>query len=192
MEFENQNIEAVTKLKPLLTAGEAIYRIPRMCAREIYVIGPDVQDIGRQLDLAGCIEDTLHRLLDSDAGEDGVFLVLSAEQVQECAEEEGDYWIDLGYAILEFNPVHPVEKVWIYTRPMHMFLAYPVIGSEEDDEGQSILCLPEDPTDDEVLEAAKETLCIDPETYLPTDTGNGYLLHAFVKGDPSYVLSRCT
>ena len=47
-------------LKRLLGCEETIYEIERCAAAPVYVIGPVVEDINRQLDVSGCIEDTLH------------------------------------------------------------------------------------------------------------------------------------
>jgi len=59
------------------------------------------EDLSR-VDLAGCIEDTLHRLLDADCDDEMIAYLMNAVQETECEQEEyPDEFIsiDLGYVI---------------------------------------------------------------------------------------------
>lgn len=62
---------------------------------ENYVIVP-VGDI-RRIDLAGCIEDTLHRMHDGGMTDEEIYAVLGAEKTDDWSDE--DYYIDLDYVI---------------------------------------------------------------------------------------------
>lgn len=61
---------------------------------------PKTPDID-YLDIAGCIEDTLHRLIEIGMSDEGIFEMLGAEKITEDNpfNEEEDYYIDLDYFI---------------------------------------------------------------------------------------------
>lgn len=65
-----------------------------------FFIIPKSPDID-YIDIAGCIEDTLHRLIDADMDDEGIFEVLGAEKITEDNpfDEDEDYYVDLDYFI---------------------------------------------------------------------------------------------
>ena len=97
-------VDIIDVLKGLLSEDETIYEIVRCAASPVYVIGPVVDDIERKLDLGGCIEDTLHRMLDAECGDELILEALHASNVTEIGEkiDSGTYYIDLGYIIYDF------------------------------------------------------------------------------------------
>lgn len=98
-------------LKKLLGRDETIYEIERCAAAPIYVIGPVVEDIDRQLDISGCIEDTLHRMLEAGCDEKLVYEALHASLDYDAfgCDSDSDYSIDLGYVIYDFYPMRVIE-----------------------------------------------------------------------------------
>lgn len=106
----------------LMSDYEAIYRIDCMYPGiwPTYIIGP--ADCQREADgkaevddLSGCIEDTLHRLL--EAGFDPADAMSAVIADDEDLEEneygefpEGIYYIDLDYIIRDF---YPVSVSWV-------------------------------------------------------------------------------
>lgn len=139
-------------LRTILGEDEAIYRISRdyPAMFPIYVIGPqteDRDDPGRYLDISGCIEDTLHRVL--DAGGD-VWSILGADKYdpedRNLFDENGEplgniYELDLGYAILDFYPVS-IEWEEDYEEPV---ISY-ILG-----DGPLALDIPESMNDEDIL-----------------------------------------
>ena len=65
-------------LKELLKENEAIYEVTCCASKSTYIIGPVVEDINRDIDLSGCIEETLHRMLENGCLDSDIFCVLSA------------------------------------------------------------------------------------------------------------------
>lgn len=154
------------RLRKMLKDGESIYKIQRLNGGYIYVIGTTVDDVARELDISGCIEETLHSLLDEGYPDEVIEEILNADKLQsgDTYDEDNDYYIDKDYVIESFEPVH-VEKVEDYHRPVDIYVVY---GKQE-----YPLCkyfeIPEDPTDDEILEAMKDRFAIDPEEYIVQD-----------------------
>lgn len=154
------------RLRKMLKEGESIYKIQQLNGGNIYVIGTTVNDICRELDISGCIEETLHSLLDEGYSDEVIEELLNADKLQSGDEydENDDYYIDKDYVIEGFAPVH-IEKVEDYRRPIDTYVVY---GKQE-----YPLCkhfeIPEDPTDDEVLELMKERFAIDPDEYIVYD-----------------------
>lgn len=153
-------------LRGLLSEDETIYEVVRCAAAPIYIIGPIVDDIERKLDVSACIEDTLHRLLDNKYGEDIISEALSAYLSSTCSEESNaaTYYIDLGYLIYDFYPLRAIDTGNHYKRPSH---EYEVCFFDK------IICkcleIPDDPTDEEILEAVSNLIGINPDEFICED-----------------------
>lgn len=156
-------------LRGLLSDEETIYEIVRCAATPIYIIGPIVDDIENKLDVSGCIEDTLHRLLDNKYGEDIISEALSAYLSSTCSEEfdAATYHIDLGYIIYDFYPLQVIDTGNHYKRPSHEYVVH---------FWDKIICkhleIPDDPTDEEILEAVSNLLGINPDEFICEDVRN--------------------
>ena len=156
-------------LRGLLSEDETIYEIARCVSAPIYIIGPVVDDIERKLDVSGCIEDTLHRLLDNKYGEDIISEALSAYLSSTCSEEfdAATYHIDLGYIIYDFYPLHVIDTGNHYKRPSHEYVVH---------FWDKIICkhleIPDDPTDEEILGAISNLLGINPDEFICEDVRN--------------------
>lgn len=137
-------------LKKLLGRDETIYEIERCAAAPIYVIGPVVEDIDRQLDISGCIEDTLHRMLEAGCDEKLVYEALHASLDYDTfgCDSDSDYSIDLGYVIYDFYPMHVIDTGNHYERPVHEYTVH---------FWDKVLCqhleIPDDAADEEILTA---------------------------------------
>lgn len=153
-------------LKGLLGEDETIYEIVRCAAAPVYVIGPVVEDISRQLDIAGCIEDTLHRMLDAKCTDEQISEVMNTSKI------DGDYfffdgsmhYIDLGYIIYDFYPVSIIDTENHYKRPTHEYVLH---------YWDRIICqhleIPDDATDEEILEAVTAVTGINPDEFICFD-----------------------
>lgn len=119
-------IDIIDVLKGLLSEDETIYEIVRCAASPVYIIGPVVDDIERKLDLGGCIEDTLHRMLDAKYGDELILEALHASNVTKIGEEidGGTYYIDLGYVIYDFYPMQVIDTKHHYKRPSHEYVVH--------------------------------------------------------------------
>lgn len=182
------------KLKKMLTDGEAIYMIERIADRPIYVIGPETDDIEHVLDIAGCIEETLHSLLDEAANEeeaeDIVKEILDADKLltSDYDDENGDYYIDRDYVIYDFYPVNVIATGIVYERPHSTYTAHCK---------QTVLCkhldIPEDATDDEVLYIMKDSFAINPDEFIVKDMmndGSMYGVQSLVDENLIFILKK--
>lgn len=156
-------------LRGVLREDETIYEIVRCAAAPIYIIGPVVDDIERKLDVSDCIEDTLHRLLGNKYGEDIISEALSAYSSSTCSEQSdaATYYIDLGYLIYDFYPLQVIDTGNHYKRPSHEYVVH---------FWDKIICkhleIPDDPTDEEILEAVSNLLGINPDEFICEDVRN--------------------
>lgn len=152
-------------LKELLKENEAIYEVTCCASKSTYIIGPVVEDINRDIDLSGCIEETLHRMLENGCLDSDIFCVLSATKEDTKQEQhESDYNIDLGYVICDFYPTGIVETGICYEQPM---IAYTVHYWD------TVLCknftVEEDATDEELLQAMGDKFGFNTEEYIVND-----------------------
>lgn len=156
-------------LKKLLGRDETIYEIERCAAAPIYVIGPVVEDIDRQLDISGCIEDTLHRMLEAGCDEKLVYEALHASLDYDTfgCDSDSDYSIDLGYVIYDFYPMHVIDTGNHYKRPVHEYTVH---------FWDKVLCqhleIPDDAADEEILTAVSDILGINTEEFICEDVRN--------------------
>lgn len=152
------------QLKKLLTSDEAIYKISRCGGLPVYIVGPIVTDVDRQLDISGCIEDTLHRMLDAELSDADIFEVLHASKCDDTYDESVDYYIDMDYIIYSFLPIAVTDIGVHYERPVSVYTVH---------YWDKVLCkhlvLPDDTTDDEVLESLSNVLGINPDDYIVND-----------------------
>ena len=161
--------DIIDVLKGLLSEDETIYEIVRCAASPVYIIGPVVDDIERKLDLGGCIENTLHRMLDAECGDELILEALHAANVTEIGEEidSGTYYIDLGYIIYDFYPVQVINTGHHYKRPSHEQVVH---------FWDKIICshleIPDDPTDEEVLEIVSSHFGLNQDELICEDVRN--------------------
>ena len=154
------------KLRILLGVDETIYEIERCAAASVYVIGPIVDDVERQLDVSGCIEDTLHRMIDAGCSEEEISETLSAKIDMDAfsGDDESVYSIDLGYVIYDFYPIQVIDTGNHYKRPSHEYTVH---------FWDKIICqhleIPDDATDEEILEASTAILGINPDEFICED-----------------------
>lgn len=113
--------ESFEILRPLLEEDETIYLVGRCQAMPICIIGPYVDDIGRKLDISGCIEETLHRMIENGCSDEEIRIVLDAQKGNVYDIEDGDYYIDLYYIIREFYPVSVDYSGILYERPQNTY-----------------------------------------------------------------------
>lgn len=137
-------------MRRIVGSGESVYRID-LDYDYAYVIGPQTADHEKpDLDLAWCIEETLHRIL--EIGEDPFYIIGAQLPDEELArrldEEDPDdlYEIDLGYVIPDFHPwrVHWLED---YEEPVCRYTV-----REEDGKVLDTIVVPESMSDEDVLE----------------------------------------
>ena len=175
----------VESLRGLLDRDESIFKIVRDYAYPIYIIAP--QNENREVqDIAGCIEDTLHRLLETGGD---VCSILDAEHISyddaNYYDENGEpydeiYEIDLGYAISNFRPI-AVEWIEDYVAPTHMYTL-----SRHGD-----ISIPDDLDDEEILGmVCKEANLVQEETFIRDIHGDGsmYLIQPY--GSEDLMLKR--
>ena len=151
-------------LKELLKENEAIYEITCCASKSTYVIGPVVEDIERDIDLSGCIEDTLRRMIKKGYADDDIFYVLSATKESTDDHHESDYYIDLGYVICDFYPTGIIQTGICYKQPMVTYAVH---------YWDTVLCknftVKEDSTDEELLKAMSDKFGFNTEEYIVND-----------------------
>ena len=152
-------------LKELLKENEAIYEVTCCASKSTYIIGPVVEDISRDIDLSGCIEETLHRMFDNGCQDADIFCVLSATKEGTKQEQhESDYYIDLGYVICDFYPTGIVETEICYEQPMVTYTVH---------YWDTVLCknftVKEGATDKELLQAMGDKFGFNTEEYIVND-----------------------
>lgn len=155
----------VDDMKELLTEGQAVYEIICMTSSPIYIIGAYVEDIGRELDLSGCIESTLHAMIAAGWTADDIYSCLHAGLCTITdVEDDSFYYIDLDYGIQDFTPTHVLYTSIIYEPEM---ISYTVRYYDK------ALCshfeLTKDATDDEVLEQLEWKFGINPDDFIVND-----------------------
>ena len=156
--------ESFEILRPLLEEGETIYLVGRCQAMPICIIGPYVDDIGKHLDVSGCIEGTLHRMLENGCSDDEIMVVLGAEKGTSYNEEKDDYYIDLDYVIQEFYPDSVNYSGIMYKRPQNTYLVSQVVKVHLTKDKWVVdiyndldnIAIPEDANDEEVFEALRD------------------------------------
>lgn len=164
-------------VKRLLTDGEAIYHVTRFSGRTISMIGPQVEDI-RSMDLSGCIEDTFHRLLDAGAKDSDILEILDAENCGLQDEEEGDCYIDQGYVIKNFQPAEVLKTGIVFERPVYTYMV------------QTEIQIPDDPLDEEILQAAAKCIGIDPQYHIVESIDDRiFMIRSLISGR-FYTLSK--
>ena len=155
-------------LKGLLQEGEAVYEVSCMSATPIFIIG---EKDSTQLDISGCIEDTLHRLLEAGGNAETIYAVLSAEpdDTNGSLDDDGTdtYYIDLGYVIHGFYPVCITFTGLEYKPPVCEYTLH---------YWDKVICshfeLPEDATDEEVLDGLHDLVGLNPEEFIVQDMKN--------------------
>lgn len=159
-------------LKDLLTEGEAIYCITRCACQPIYIIGPKVEDTYRELDMGGCIEDTLHRLIDNGADDTEIFSILSAaqpdpeEKTKAPSQDDDmnmnnlndDYDVDLGYVIYDFYPTGIEHTGVEYEEPYSTYMV--VLYTDSNKILDTRFQMEDELSDDDILD------CLDAAGYL--------------------------
>lgn len=176
-------------LKTLLTENEAIYEISRACERSINIIGPQVKDVDRELDIAGCIEKTLYCMLDAGCSAEEISEILDASTINNYdIDEENDYYIDLDYVITNFHPMSIQDTGIHYERPASVYTAHHKL---------CVLCkhvtIPDEATDDEILDIMHDKFGIDQDSYIVADMlGNGAMLgvQSLINPDSTFILKK--
>lgn len=176
-------------LKTLLTENEAIYEISRDCERSIKVIGPQVRDVDRNLDITKCIEETLHRMLDAGCSDGEISEILDASTTNNYdIDDENDYYIDLDYVITNFHPISIQYTGIHYERPVSLYTAHHRL---------CVLCkhvtIPDEATDDEILDIMHDKFGIDQDSYIVADMlGNGVMLgiQSLINPDSTFILKK--
>lgn len=183
--------EILGKLKKLMAEDEAIYEITRMAGSSIYCIGPKVNDVNR-IDVSGCIEDTLHRMLEAKDDENYIYAILKAMKTASLPEEPEDfcstYYIDLGYVIFDFYPTSVIDTHIYYKRTSAEYTVYYWMNTI-----CSHMDVYDEATDDEVLEAVASLISIDPGEFVVTDVrqdGSMYCIQSLLNEHDMFVLTR--
>lgn len=177
-------------LESLLMEGEEVYEINRYSAPAVYMIGPKVDDVARKLDVSGCIEDTLHRMIDKKCSEDDILDTMGAKKLKEQDyEEDSDYYIDLDYVIPAFFPTSVVRTGVVYTRPSFIYTAR---------YGDIVLCkqvrIFADSTDEEVLNVIHDKFGINQDLYIVQDLfgdGSMYGVQSLTDDNDILLLKKC-
>lgn len=179
-----------TLLADLLMENEEIYEIGRCSAPAIYVIGPKVDNVTRELDVSGCIEETLHRMLDKDWTDEEIFSEIGARKIKEQAyEEDTDYYIDLDYVISEFFPISVIRTGVVYTRPSFIYTArYKDI----------VLCkhvrIFVEATDEEILDIMHDKFGLEQDLHVVQDLfddGSMYGIQSLINKNDILLLKKC-
>lgn len=179
------------KLISLLQEGETVYEVARLSECAVYVIGEKVDDIGlSRLDLSGCIEDTLHRLLESDSKKEEIYAILGAEpdDTNGSLDDDGTdtYYIDRGYVIHGFYPIYVSHTGVDYKRPVFEYTLH---------YWDKIICthltIYQDATDDEILEAVSDLVGIRPKEFIVEDMksdGSMFGVKSLVNDNETFLL----
>ncbi len=177
-----------TKLINLLTENEELYEINCYTDSAIYIIGPETDNVDRELDVSGCIEDTLHRMIDATFSEDEIYEILRAEKLNGVYDDENDYYIDLDYIIHNFFPTGVIKTGIVYTRPTSTYTAH---------HKSTLLCknisIFDDATDDEILMSMHEKFGINQDLYIVQDMigdGSIYGIQSLAHNGDLFILKR--
>lgn len=153
------------EMKKLLTEGQSVYEVMCMTGFPIYIIGNYTEDVAHELDVSGCIEETLHTMLQADWNEEDIYSCLRAESLSsEDINDDYCYYIDLDYGIKDFTPTNVVHTSIRYEPEVIEYTVH-YYGK--------VLCpnfyVKKDATDDEILEQLNDKFGLNPEEFTVND-----------------------